>query len=51
MGLALQEFDFEIRDQKERENVVDDCLSRLENIDIEDQELIQKKFPYEMIMA
>ena len=46
--LLLQEFDLEIRDNKGRENVVADHLSRLENAIIEDnaKEII-KTFPDE----
>ena len=51
--LLLQEFDFEIKDNKRSENVLVDHLSRLEleQDGDEEEEPIQELFPDEMLLA
>ena len=51
--LLLQEFDLEIRDKKEIENLVADHLSRLENLDLEAlvEGSIIEEFPIEYLYS
>ncbi|GKD02483.1 reverse transcriptase domain-containing protein, partial [Tanacetum coccineum] len=48
--LLLQEFDIEIKDRKETENVLADHLSRIENDEISDDSEVDDNFPGETLM-